>query len=84
MTTSERVVQVVAGFDKEIASCQKKTTDYPKEESITENPEQEPVTEDPKEDPITEKPKTVSMRTIRSFKTLKEFCAAKKLFLAFW
>ena len=38
--------KIVTRFNKNVATCHKKSTDDPREESITDNPEKDPITED--------------------------------------
>ena len=78
---------VVARFNKKIAACWKKSTDYPRGESITEDPEEVPITKEPKRTSLSRTLKrtlsrrnlerTLLMRTLRSIRTLNDFCTAK-------
>ena len=71
-------------FWLKIATCRKKTPDDPKEKSITDDLEEEPITEDSKRTlSLGNLKRTISLRTLRSFRTLNNFCVAKKNSFAF-
>ena len=59
-------------------------TKGPTEDPITGKSKEDPITGKPKEDPTTEKSKrTTSLRTLRGFRTLNDFYAAKNFFWLF-
>ena len=60
-----------------------KNTDDPREE-ITEDPEEEPITDGSKRILYLRNLKRIlSLKTLRGFRTLIDFCAAKKTFFGF-
>ena len=65
---------------KKTATWRKKSTEYPREESVIADPVEDPITEDPKESPINEKPKQGPI-TVKPTEAVVQRCSVKNGFL---